>query len=70
MAYYGFEHRYGANMWDQDGGRQVATCPAAYRDDVTCASCGLCQRQDRKLIVGFPAHGYSKGKARIAARAF
>jgi hypothetical protein len=51
------------------GGRKVATCPATYRDDVTCASCGLCQRQDRKVIVGFPAHGYSKGKARIAARA-
>jgi hypothetical protein len=29
-------------------GRKVATCPATYRDNVTCQSCGLCQHQDRK----------------------
>ena len=40
-------------------GRVVVVCPATYRDDVTCASCGLCQRQ-RSSIVGFPAHGVSK----------
>lgn len=45
-------------------GRKVATCPATYRDDVTCASCGLCQRVNRKVIVGFPAHGRAtKGAA-------
>jgi hypothetical protein len=38
-------------------GRRVVVCPATYREDVTCASCGLCQRVRRKAIVGFPAHG-------------
>jgi hypothetical protein len=44
-------------------GRKVAVCPATYREDVSCASCGLCQRQDRKVIVGFPAHGASHKRA-------
>ena len=49
-------------------GRIVAQCPATYRDDVTCKTCGLCQKQSRKVIVGFPAHGNSKKKAsKIAA---
>lgn len=38
------------------GGRAVVICPATQRDDVSCASCQLCQRQ-RAAIVGFPAHG-------------
>lgn len=38
------------------GGRKVVVCPAVIRDDVSCATCGLCQRQ-REAIVGFPAHG-------------
>lgn len=50
-------------------GRKVATCPATYRDDVTCASCGLCQRADRKVIVGFPAHGSAKKAAAAIAAA-
>ena len=37
-------------------GRPVVICPATQRDDVSCASCQLCQRQ-RAAIVGFPAHG-------------
>lgn len=49
-------------------GRKVATCPATYRDDVTCASCQLCQRRDRKVIVGFPAHGSGKKAAAAVAR--
>ena len=43
------------------GGRKVIICPATQRDNVTCASCGLCQRQ-RGAIVGFPAHGASAKK--------
>lgn len=50
-------------------GRKVAVCPATYRDDVSCATCGLCQRRDRKVIVGFPAHGASKRKANAIATA-
>jgi hypothetical protein len=48
-------------------GRSVVVCPATYRDDVSCASCQLCQRQERSVIVGFPAHGASKRKASLIA---
>lgn len=37
-------------------GRRVVVCPATQREDVSCATCQLCQRQ-RDVIVGFPAHG-------------
>lgn len=40
-------------------GRTVVICPATQRDDVSCATCQLCQRQ-RSTIVGFPAHGTKK----------
>jgi hypothetical protein len=40
-------------------GRRVVVCPATQRDDVSCATCQLCQRQ-RSVIVGFPAHGTRK----------
>ncbi len=43
-------------------GRRVVVCPATYREDVTCKSCQLCQRQ-REVIVGFPAHGSAHRKA-------
>lgn len=43
-------------------GRKVVVCPATQRDDVSCATCGLCALQ-RDAIVGFPAHGTSKRKA-------
>lgn len=44
-------------------GHFVAVCPAAVRDDVTCASCGICANSTRKAIIGFPAHGTSMKKA-------
>ena len=44
------------------GGIRVVVCPATYREDVTCATCALCQRADRKVIVGFPVHGNGKGR--------
>lgn len=43
-------------------GRTVVTCPATYRDNVSCATCKLCAISDRSTIVGFPAHGQSKAK--------
>lgn len=49
-------------------GRKVTVCPATYREDVTCASCGLCARL-RDVIIGFPAHGAQKKKADIVANA-
>lgn len=48
-------------------GRKVIVCPATIRDDISCATCGLCARQ-RDAIVGFPAHGTSKRKADAVAR--
>ena len=48
-------------------GQQIVTCPATIRDNTNCARCRLCQKQDRKFIVGFPAHGTSKKKANAVA---
>jgi hypothetical protein len=50
-------------------GRKVVVCPATQRDDVSCATCQLCQRQ-RDAIVGFPAHGSTKKRAEGAMRRF
>jgi len=44
-------------------GQTIIVCPAQTRDDVTCATCGLCARADRRVIVGFRAHG---SRARVA----
>ena len=40
-------------------GRKVVICPATQREDISCATCQLCQRQ-RSAIVGFPGHGARK----------
>jgi hypothetical protein len=37
-------------------GRAIVICPAQTRD-LTCSVCQLCQKADRKSIVGFRAHG-------------
>ena len=44
-------------------GRRVVVCPAVTHDNVSCMTCQLCQRADRAVIVGFPAHGSGKAKA-------
>jgi hypothetical protein len=44
-------------------GRTIIVCPAQTRDGVTCATCGLCARPDRGVIIGFRAHG---SRARVA----
>lgn len=50
-------------------GRQVIACPAETRDTVTCASCQLCARADRRgIIIGFRAHGAGKKAASDVAR--
>ena len=38
-------------------GRTIIVCPAQTREDVSCATCQLCARADRRIIVGFRAHG-------------
>jgi len=48
-------------------GRKVVVCPATYKDDVSCAACMLCEKWDRNVVVGFPAHGTSKKKASAIA---
>jgi len=42
-------------------GRKVITCPATIHENVTCATCGLCQQYFfRDYIIAFPAHGNAK----------
>jgi len=59
-----------SDYW-RDGNKveNVVRCPAEYRDEVTCASCQLCQRAERTVIVGFTAHGSGAKKVDIIARA-
>jgi hypothetical protein len=47
-------------------GRRVTICPTYTRDDITCKTCGLCAIEDRKTIIGFPAHGTGTKKAEQA----
>lgn len=49
-------------------GRRVVVCPATYREDVSCATCGLCSRANRKTVVGFPVHGTSHKRAAAATQ--
>ena len=48
-------------------GRRVVVCPAQERDDVSCATCGLCQKTRNGAIVAFRVHGASKRKALAAS---
>ena len=41
-------------------GRRWIACPAESRDSVSCASCGLCARSERSVIIAFHAHGAKK----------
>lgn len=45
------------------GGVRIVTCPAALNKAVTCSSCGVCQNPDRRVVIGFPAHGSGAKKA-------
>lgn len=57
---------------DTPAGHRVVQCPAEYRGEIQCINCGsgspLCQRSDRKFIVGFTVHGQRKSKANMIAR--
>jgi hypothetical protein len=44
-------------------GHTVIICPATYRDDIQCVTCGICAEPRRKTIIGFPVHGAGKKKA-------
>ena len=50
------------------GGRPIVICPAQSRDGITCESCKLCAVSDRKVIVGFRAHGFREKATDARAR--
>ena len=41
-------------------GNYVVVCPNALNPKATCQNCRLCQKADRKPIIGFPVHGSGK----------
>lgn len=41
-------------------GRPVIVCPATLAEHINCNNCGLCQKQEKRPIIGFPAHGSHK----------
>ena len=52
----------GAKTIQSPAGNTIAICPAQTTKGITCETCALCQKADRKVIVGFLAHGASKAK--------
>lgn len=51
-----------SNTFKTPEGNTIAVCPAQLKDNISCKTCALCQKVDRKVIVGFIAHGSSKAK--------
>jgi hypothetical protein len=49
-------------------GRPILICPAQTTEHMTCALCALCQRADRRQIIGFRAHGTKANQADRLAR--
>lgn len=49
-------------------GKKFVTCPATYRDNITCETCKLCSVSDRDYIIAFPVHGTRSKNADIIAR--
>ena len=49
-------------------GHKVVICPAQTRDDVSCATCQVCGRADRNVIIGFISHGTNVKKADAVSR--
>lgn len=50
------------------GGLPILVCPAQTVNYMTCALCGLCQKADRRQIIGFRAHGTKAREADRKAR--
>lgn len=62
-----------AEFWQDSNKREYddntfIRCPAEYKDDVSCATCGACAVTNRNSIIGFTAHGSQKKKASIIAK--
>ena len=49
-------------------GRPITVCPAQTREYMTCAICQLCQKADRRAIIGFRAHGTKAAATDARAR--
>ena len=49
-------------------GRPITVCPAQTKDYITCSVCQLCQKADRRAIIGFRAHGSKAKKTDAKAR--
>lgn len=49
-------------------GRAILVCPAQTTEGMTCAHCQLCQKADRRQIIGFRAHGMRSKQADAIAR--
>lgn len=49
-------------------GRNVILCPATQKESITCVSCKLCAKVNRKSIIGFPAHGFRKNNIDIIVK--
>ena len=43
-------------------GLPILVCPAQIADEIACDTCKVCQKRDRKCIVGFKAHGSRRKK--------
>ena len=52
-------HDFDGTKTNTPQGRAVRVCPAQYMD-TSCKDCELCQKQNRKVIVGFISHGPAK----------
>ena len=59
-----------SDYWDGTNGKRlggIVRCPAETSDSISCATSQLCQRRDRKDIVGFTVHGTRAKAANIIA---
>lgn len=62
------DHDLSQRIVRTDKGNKVIVCPSSLGKDVTCASCGLCQKHDRGYAIGFVSHGNSRKKVSAIAR--
>ena len=49
-------------------GRKIIVCPAQTQDGITCATCQLCARPNRSVIIGFLPHGNGAKKVNVIAQ--
>ena len=52
--------------WRTPAGNMVLVCPAQRSDSATCATCQLCHKRGKRVIIGFLTHGTGKRKANAA----